>query len=306
MKNRLIIGFAIGTMLTAAIALVWHLAADDDDAAALTAAQGEERQILYWTDPMVPGYRSDKPGKSPFMDMELVPVYADDPAAANVVAIQPEIANSLGIRTEKAARVRPTQRIEAQGYLFRDARGLSVLVDLFDRDADVVRVGQAAEVRVPALPGRTFKGVVRRVEPDVDVGLRSVKAIIRIQDRDSALRPNLSAEVAVQAAVGGARLLVPRSALIHTGRRTAVVRALGGGRFEPVPVVAGHEYDDQVEIVRGLEEGDQVVTSGQFLIDSEASVRASFDRMRSEAGRDAKAPAKAPPQADAAGHEAHP
>lgn len=306
MKNRLILGFAIGAVVTATVAVVLHLMADDSDATALTAVQGGERQILYWTDPMVPGYRSDKPGKSPFMDMELVPVYADDPAAANVVAIPPEIANSLGVRMEKAVRARPTQHIQARGYLVRDASGLSVLVDLFDRDADVVRAGQAADVRVPALPGRIYNGTVKRVEPDVDVGLRSVKATIQIQNRDAALRPNLSADVTVQATARGARLLVPRSALIHTGRRTAVVRALGRGRFEPVPVVAGRDYGDQVEIIRGVEEGDEVVTSGQFLIDSEASVRASFDRMQSEDGQEAKAPAKTKPETDHDGHGTHP
>jgi hypothetical protein len=306
MKKRFILGFAAGAILTSVVAMVWHLASDDDASTAPVAASDKERQVLYWTDPMVPGFRSDKPGKSPFMDMELVPVYADDPAAANVIAIKPEIANSLGMRTAKVVRASPTRRIDAQGYLFSDAKGLSVLVDLFDRDADVVRAGQAAEVRTPALPGSTFKGVVKRVETDIDVGLRSVKATIRIQDPDAALKPNLSANVTVQATGGGPRLLVPRSALIHTGRRTAAVRALGGGRFKPVPVVAGNEYGDQVEIVRGLAEGDDVVTSGQFLIDSEASVRATFDRMQSEEGQEAKAPAKTKPDKGHGGREVQP
>lgn len=305
MKNRLILGFAIGAALTATVATVLHLMADDT-AIAPNATADKEREVLYWTDPMVPGYRSNKPGKSPFMDMDLVPVYAGDPAAANVVSIQPEIANSLGIRTEKTVRTTPKRRVDAQGYLFRDAGGLSVLVDLFDRDADVVRAGQMAEVRIPTLPGRTYRGVVKRVEPDIDVGLRSIKATIRIQNRDAALKPNLSADVAVHTAAGGARLLIPRSALIHTGRRTAVVRALGGGRFEPVLVVAGNEYGDQVEIIEGVEEGDEVVTSGQFLIDSEASVRASFDRMQSEEGQEAKAPTKPKAETNHDGHGAQP
>ncbi len=306
MKNRLILGFAIGAMLTAAVAMVWHLVADDSPVIAPVATPDKERQVLYWTDPMVPGFRSDKPGKSPFMDMELIAVYADDPAAANVIAIKPEIANSLGVRTEKAVRANPTRSIDAHGYLFRGADGLSAVVDLFDRDADVVRTGQRAEVRVPASPGRTFKGVVKRVESDIDVGLRSVTATIHIQDRDAALRPNLSADVTVHANAGAARLLVPREALIRTGRRTAVVRALGDGRFEPVPVVAGNEYGDRVEILQGLHEGDNVVTSGQFLIDSEASVRASFDRMQSAEGQERKEPTTAEPESDHDGHEVQP
>jgi Cu(I)/Ag(I) efflux system membrane fusion protein len=181
-----------------------------------------------------------------------------------------------------------------------------VVVDLFDRDADIVRAGQNAEVRVRALPGRIFRGVVKRVESDVDVGLRSVKVIIHIQDRDAVLRPNLSVDVTVHAAAGGARLLVPREALIRTGRRTAVVRALGDGRFEPVPVTAGNEYGDQVEIIEGIREGDDIVTSGQFLIDSEASVRASFERMQGDDKQAPNEPKKAQPDTGHDGHEVTP
>ncbi len=304
MKNRFILGFAAGAMLMAVVAVVWHFVAENGAATAPIAASNQERQVLYWTDPMVPGFRSDTPGKSPFMDMELVPVYADDPAA-NVITIKPEIANSLGVRTEKVVRASPARRIDAHGYVFRDADGMSVVVDLFDRDADVVRAGQAAEVRVPVLPGRTLKGVVKRVESDVDVGLRSVKATIHIQNRDAALRPNLSADVTVHAAAGGARLLVPRQALIRTGRRTAVVRALGDGRFEPVPVVAGDEYGDRVEILKGLSEDDEVVTSGQFLIDSEANARASFERMQGGKQEPDEA-AKAKPETSRNGREVQP
>jgi Cu(I)/Ag(I) efflux system membrane fusion protein len=75
--------------------------------------------------------------------------------------------------------------------------------------------------------------------------------------------------------------MVPREALIRTGYRTAVVLALGDGRFQPVEVVPGEESGDWIEIQQGIKEGDLVVVSGQFLIDSEASVRASFSRMQS-------------------------
>jgi hypothetical protein len=267
-----------GVVLLAIVSGAWYWEeARLQPAAATTTA---ERKVLYWTDPMVPGYRSDKPGKSPFMDMELVPVYADDPnAEQNVIAVKPEIANSLGIRTHTVTRAQPARRIETQGYVFRYGGVSRVLVDLFDRDAEAVRVGQSAEVRVPSAPGRRFRGVVEHLEADVGIGLRSVKATIRIHNPDGALKPNLFAEATIESAAASAKLLVPREALIRTGRRTAVVLALGDGRFQPVEVMAGAEYDDQVEILRGIKEGDTVVTSGQFLIDSEASVRASFQRM---------------------------
>ncbi len=78
--------------------------------------------------------------------------------------------------------------------------------------------------------------------------------------------------------------MVPREALIRTGRRNAVVLGLGGGRFQPVEVEVGEEAGDWIEIRKGVKEGDTVVVSGQFLIDSEASVRASFQRMESSTG----------------------
>jgi Cu(I)/Ag(I) efflux system membrane fusion protein len=96
------------------------------------------------------------------------------------------------------------------------------------------------------------------------------------------LKPNMFAEVVVY---GGPRrnvLRIPREALIVTGERETVVKALGEGRFQPVDVVTGMKRAGQVEVLSGLEEGDEVVVSGQFLIDSESSLRASFLRMAGE------------------------
>jgi Cu(I)/Ag(I) efflux system membrane fusion protein len=158
---------------------------------------------------------------------------------------------------------------------------MAVLVDVFDRDANLARPGQHAEVRVPDVPGRVFPGTVESVESDIDIGARSLKARVRLNRPDAALKPNMLAEVVIHGApVGRQSLFIPREALIRTGRRNAVVLALGEGRFQPVEVVPGRESDDWVEIVKGIKEGDTVVTSGQFLIDSEANVRASFSRMQ--------------------------
>jgi multidrug efflux pump subunit AcrA (membrane-fusion protein) len=279
-RQILILGAALTVAVLASTAGSWYLYAARSEPAGATAV-ASERKVLYWHDPMVPGYRSDKPGKSPFMDMDLVPVYADEAGAeaGTGIAVRPEIAASIGIRTEKAVRMQAVRRIETDGYVFREGGGVRVLADLFDRDADAVRAGLAAEVRVPSAPGRTWKGVVERVEPDIGVGTRSLKATVRVLSPDAALQPNLYAEVTIRSAAPGTRLLVPREALIRTGRRTAVVVAHADGGFQPVDVTAGAEYGDAVEIVNGIKEGDTVVTSGQFLIDSEASVRSSFARM---------------------------
>ena len=246
-------------------------------APATAAGTQKERKVLYWADPMTPGFRSDKPGKSPFMDMDLVPVYEDE--GATVVTLRPEIVQNLGVRTHQATRGAPPRRIVTTGYMFRDSRGLTALVDLFDREAAAVRPGQIAEVRILDSP-TVYHGVVDSIESDIDIGARAFKARIRMTHADIVLRPNMLAEVVILATVAGRQAIyIPREALIRTGQRNAVVLALGAGRFQPVEVTPGVETDDWVEIQRGIKEGDVVVTSGQFLIDSEANVRASFQRM---------------------------
>lgn len=266
---------ALGVVTTA----VWYTRSDKTGAVAPSAAKGE-RKVLYWTDPMTPGFKSDKPGKSPFMDMEMVPVYEDEAGTA-AISVRPEIVQNLGVRTYTVARGSQPRRVTVTGYIFRDARGLAVLVDLIDRDASFVRAGQRTEVRVADVPDRTWGGTVEEVAPDLDVGARTLKARVRLDRGDTALKPNMFAEVAILGtATAKQALFVPREALIRTGSRNAVVLALGEGRFQPVDVTPGIESDDWIEIHHGIKEGDVVVTSGQFLIDSEASVRASFSRMQ--------------------------
>jgi hypothetical protein len=282
MKTRQLRGLIAAGVVVALgiVTAVWYTRSDKTGTVAPSAAKGE-RKVLYWADPMTPGFKSDKPGKSPFMDMELVPVYEDEGGAV-VVSVRPEIVQNLGIRTYTVARGSQPRRVTVTGYIFRDARGLAVLVDLIDRDASLVRVGQRAEVRVADVPDRTWGGLVEKVESDVDIGARTLKARVRLSQGDTVLKPNMFAEVAILGTVTGkSALFVPREALIRTGSRNAVVLALGEGRFQPVAVTPGVESDDWIEIRHGIKEGDVVVTSGQFLIDSEASVRASFSRMQS-------------------------
>lgn len=267
-------------------------------------AGAPDRKVLYWHDPMVPGQRFDKPGRSPFMDMDLVPVYADEAPAdeAGVVTVRPHVVNNLGVRTAPATRSNEPRRLETHGFVFRDERGLGVLVDIFQRDAGWVRRGLAAEVRLPDLATQTYAGTVSAVSPDIDVGARSFKAQVRIARPDPSLKANMHAAVTI---IGPrptqARLLVPRESLIRTGTRTSVVLALGEGRFRPVDVVVGPEIGEHIEIASGLTDGDRVVTSGQFLIDSEASIRASFTRMEPEGA----AAAAQPRQSDSAAHAGH-
>jgi membrane fusion protein, copper/silver efflux system len=285
MKNKNLVIVILGVILALVAAVEgWRLFTAGKQPAE-TASNGAERKVLYWTDPMVPGYRSDKPGKSPFMDMDLVPVYEEDSTAtgAPVVTVRPEIVNSLGVRTYKVERGGRTRELAVQGYLFQDDEGMHVLLDIFERGAGWVRAGMPATLLVPDAPGRRWDGVVESVNSDVDIGTRSIKARVLVRNPGSALKPNQFADVIIKGThLDNQKIMVPREALIRTGHRNAVVLSLGNGRFQPVKVEVGEESGDWMEIRQGVKNGDIVVVSGQFLIDSEASVRASFERMESQ------------------------
>jgi hypothetical protein len=282
-------------------ALVWYRTGmrHTPTGATAEATGSAERKVLYWTDPMVPGYRSDKPGKSPFMDMDLVPVYADGDVAggASTVSVRPEIVNSLGIRTYTVAATPRARHLTVSGYMYdpqlerQPARGARrVIADIFDRDSDWLRPGTPAELRTPTLPGRRWDAVLVRLQADVSVGARSAQAELRVVNPDAALRPNTLVEVTFRSPPSRADMIsVPREAVIRTGTRSVIVRAMGDGRFQPVDVEAGAEYGEWLEIVHGVRVGDVVVVSGQFLLDSESNLKTSLSRMQAT-----DAPAGAP------------
>lgn len=154
-----------------------------------------------------------------------------------------------------------------------------VLVDVFERQAAWVATGQHAEITVPALPGRTWRGKVEYIYPTLDAMTRTLRLRLRFDNADGALRPNMYARATVHAEPREA-LHIPREALIRTGSGERVVLALGEGRFQPVEVRSGFEAGERVAILEGLAEGDRVVTSAQFLLDSESSLKATLQRMR--------------------------
>ena len=161
-----------------------------------------------------------------------------------------------------------------------DLSSVWLIAEVFESQADWVKVGQPAEVSLAFLPGRTWEGTVEYIYPSLDAKTRTLKARLRFDNPDEALKPNMYANVRI---FGGARedtIVIPVEALIRTGRESRVVIALGEGRFASRTVTAGIESGDRVEIVAGLEPGEEVVTSGQFLIDSEASLKASMTRMQ--------------------------
>ncbi|MCD7097741.1 efflux RND transporter periplasmic adaptor subunit [Stenotrophomonas sp. MMGLT7] len=363
-------------------------------------AAGAQREVLYWYDPMMPAQHFDKPGKSPFMDMQLVPRYADEASAADdAVRISPALSQSLGVRTVAVRRGALARRLQVPGTLAWDptreqvvsvrtdavverlyartpfakvragqplasllapewsgalaeaqalaaadsaparelraaaqrrlaALGLppgarvrggriaiaapadGVLTEIGVREGELAAAGtlmfringnagvwleaalpqadsagigpgSVARVRVDAWPGEVFDGRVQALLPQVDAATRSRRARIVLDNADGRLAAGMFAEVELEATPAAAQLLVPSEALIEGQGPARVIVADGEGRFRPVAVRAGRSGGGMTEILAGLREGEQVVASGQFLIDSEASLSGALERLGS-------------------------
>ncbi|MGG2007559.1 efflux RND transporter periplasmic adaptor subunit [Novosphingobium resinovorum] len=352
------------------------------------------RKILYWYDPMVPSQHFDKPGKSPFMDMELVPKYAGEAASGETgVAIDPSRTQSLGLRIAeartgtlgsslaatgtiefnerdiaivqartggfvqrvyarapgdvigagapladilvpewagaqaeylavrrigdaglaRAARQRllllgmPTGTVAAversgrphnvmtisaptggtiktlgvragmtvaSGQTLAEVNGLGtvwLIAAVPEAMAGRLRPGQSATATLAAYPGERFTGRIAAILPSVAAESRTLTVRIELSNRAGRLRPGMFASVDLGDAARPA-LLVPSEAVIRTGKRSLVMLALAQGRYRPAEVQTGAESGGQTEILAGLAEGEKIVASGQFLIDSEASL----------------------------------
>jgi Cu(I)/Ag(I) efflux system membrane fusion protein len=155
-----------------------------------------------------------------------------------------------------------------------------VMVDIYEHQAPWVRKGQRVEITAPAIPARSWLGEVDFIYPEVDAKTRTLRARIVVANPDEALLLNMFVKVNITAnTTKQAVLTVPREAVIITGEREAVIKSLGNGHFQPVDVKTGMRGEGSVEILSGLQQGDEIVVSGQFLIDSESSLQASFLRM---------------------------
>ncbi len=160
-----------------------------------------------------------------------------------------------------------------------DLSSVWLIAEVFERQADWVHTGDQAEVRLPFLPGKAWRGRVEYIYPSLNAKTHTLQARLRFDNPDETLRPNMYARVKLFASPRENVLSIPLEALIRAGDKDRVIVDLGEGRFDAREVVAGIESGDRVEIVKGLADGDRVVVSGQFLIDSEASLKASFTRM---------------------------
>ena len=374
----------------------YYLGQSGNDAAP-AAASADGRKVLYYYDPMFPQQKFDKPGKSPFMDMELEPKYADGgggaSGAASGVSIDPSAMQNLGIRVveakmgslaatlnvtgsvdfnqrdvaiiqarsggfvsrvyarapgdviragapiadvqlpqwggaqteflavrrlgkpdltaasrqrlrlmgmsdgliasvERSGRTNGTititspisgviQTLDARagvtlatGQTLAQVTGLGTVwlnAAVPEAQAGALRIWQSATATLTAFPGETFGGRIIAILPTAQTDSRTLTVRIELTNRGGRLRPGMFAQVALGGDAKRA-LLVPTESVIRTGTRTIVMLAKGDGRYHPAEVRAGHEGGGQTEILEGLAMGEKVVASGQFLLDSEASL----------------------------------
>jgi Cu(I)/Ag(I) efflux system membrane fusion protein len=186
-----------------------------------------------------------------------------------------------GIVTQMTARDGMYVTESTEMFTIADLSRVWVMVDIYEHQIDWLDEGLSAEMTVEARPGRTWEGKVDYLYPTLDPKTRTLKVRLVFDNPDLTLKPNMFADVVIYGGPKRDVLKIPAEALIATGERESVVKALGDGRFQPVDVVTGMQRGGEVEILSGLDAGDRIVVSGQFLIDSESSLQASFMRMSS-------------------------
>ncbi len=162
-----------------------------------------------------------------------------------------------------------------------DLSNVWLLAEVFEQQASWIKLGQKAVATIPSAPGRHWSGQVDYIYPVLDPVTRTLKVRLKFENKDEALKPNMFAHVDIASNPRENILVVPREAIIRDGNSARVILAKAGGKFSQQNVVPGIESEGFVEITEGLEQGDNIVVSAQFLIDSEASLKASFQRMES-------------------------
>lgn len=396
MSKQIVIAVALMALLLGMGAATGWWWAKRSLATSATAAASAETQgkVLYWYDPMYPQQKFDKPGRSPFMDMELVAKFADSDSESAGVRVDPAITQNLGMRLAPVSRISLASQIDATGVIGFNERNLVVVqsrvAGFVERvmplaPGDIVKAGQIlVEVQVPdwqsaqheflalksagdsellaaardrlrslgmsdamiravetsgraqayfaitapidgviqdldvrngmtlaggqalariyglstvwlevavpealaaqVKPGArasvliagtdaSVAGKVATILPVLSDASRSLRVRVEFLNPKGLLRPGQSAQVTLGNASTQSALAVPTEAVIRTGKRSLVMVATEGGRYAPVEVTLGREVGDRTVIASGLSQGQQVVVSGQFLLDSEASLK---------------------------------
>ena len=266
--------------------------------------------------PMHPAVVSTEPGECPICGMDLV-VKSADPAVTEMatghqhaghggaehvaVTVSDAVVNQLGVRTAAVRRGSLARYIEAPGVFLRNsARAvrpvapnldpvaadpgtagstLMVLGQVFEYEAPLVRPGQSARVRFPSLGAREWTGTLTSLESQVSQTTHTLPIRVSVEHEGASIPGGMTAIITVAVDPVTDVLLVPREAVIETGQGARVVVALEGGQFQPREVQAEDLGEDEVVIRSGLREGEWVVVSAQFLLDSEANLQTGLMRL---------------------------
>ncbi len=190
-----------------------------------------------------------------------------------ILAEHDGVVSTLSVR--HGMYVTPTNKVMS----LADLSSVWVLVEVFEKQASWVKEGNSAEVSLSYLPGKVWKGKVEYIYPILNPKTRALMVRLKFDNPNEELKPNMFANVKIFSGAKGNILVVPTEALIRTGEEDRLITQNSEGGFEPKVVVAGIESGQFIEILSGVEEGEDIVVSGQFLIDSEASLRGSLKRM---------------------------
>ena len=176
-------------------------------------------------------------------------------------------------------------------YRLADLASVWIQAQIYEQDLPVIRLGQEAVVTLASLPDPKFRGRVTYIYPMVDEKTRTAKVRMEFHNPGYFLKPGMYATVEIAADLNPSALLVPDMAVLRSGEQNTVFVALDGGHFEPRSVAIGTRTDENYfEVVSGLKEGERVVTSGQFMLDSESQLREAIQKMMHPAGAAPVAP----------------
>jgi len=183
------------------------------------------------------------------------------------------IITKIGVR--EGAHVSPKSEL----YQIADLSRVWVLADLYEHEISWVKTGDAARLQIASLPNHDFIGHITYIYPYLDPKTRTNKVRIEFDNADGYLKPDMFGDVSITSSTPKAGLFIPREAVLITGKKTHVFVQTEPGHFEPRTVKTGVRTDGLIEILTGVKDGELIVTSGQFLIDSESSIREAAAKM---------------------------
>ncbi len=183
------------------------------------------------------------------------------------------VVTKIGVR--EGAHVTP----QSEMYQIADLSRVWVLADLYEYEIPWVNVGDKAQLRIASLPGRDFIGLITYIYPYLDAKTRTNKVRIEFDNAAGLLKPDMFGDVSIVASISKPGVFVPRESVLITGKRAHLFVQTEPGRFEPRTVRTGTMVDGLIEIIKGVKAGEKVVSSGQFLIDSESSIREAAAKM---------------------------